>query len=230
MSGAPTLGPLVASVAAPAVLRTLQAQGLDVQTRAPDPARDAPALFAATAGDAEMWTWMGYGPFIDEAALRAWIEASAASLDPRWFTVERRRDGAPVGMAALMNWSAAHRRVELGHIWYAHAARRTTTNTEVVLLAGIEAFDFLGARRLEWKCDALNRASMVAARRLGFTAEGTFRNHLVVKGRSRDTAWFSITDQEWPARRAALERWLYDTPRGPDGRPAAPLSVASRAP
>jgi len=223
VSGPPRLGPLVASVAVPAALRPLQAAGRDVQTRAPEPDRDAPALFAATAGDPEMWTWMGYGPFADESALKDWMQEAAASTDPRWFTVERRRDGAPVGMAALMNWSPAHRRVELGHIWYARAARRTTVNTEALLLAGIEAFDCLRARRLEWKCDALNLRSMAAARRLGFTYEGTFRQHLVVKGRNRDTAWFSITDEEWPARRSALERWLYETPRDPHGRPTAPL-------
>jgi RimJ/RimL family protein N-acetyltransferase len=217
----------VAAIDVPDALRPLAATGRDVQTRAPDPGRDAPALFAATAGDAEMWTWMGYGPFADEAALSAWIERSAASLDPRWFTVVRRADGAAVGMAALMSWSPAHRRVELGHIWYARAARRTTVNTEVLLLAGREAFGVLGARRLEWKCDALNTRSMAAARRLGFTYEGTFRQHLVVKGRNRDTVWFSITDQEWPARRSALERWLYETPRDAAGRPTAPLESPS---
>lgn len=217
-----TLGAPVPSVARPP-LRDLRARGRDVHTRAPDPDRDAPALFRAFAGDAGMWNWMGYGPWPDLATFAAWMRGTLASSDPRWFLIARNADDSPVGMAALMNHDATHGRLELGHIWYAPAARRTTTNTEVALLAMIEAFEHLRVRRFEWKCDALNARSRVAALRLGFTEEGTFRQHLVIKGRNRDTSWFSITDAEWPAVKARLEAWL-SGPRGPDGRPIGSLS------
>ena len=217
-----TLGVPVDAIDRPP-LRLLRAQGRDVRTRAPDPDRDAAALFAAFDGDDEMWNWMGYGPWPDVATFRAWMERTLASADPRWFLIARNADDAPLGMAALMNHDAHHGRVELGHIWYVPAARRTTTNTEVAFLAMVEAFEHLRVRRFEWKCDALNARSRVAARRLGFTEEGTFRQHLVIKGRNRDTTWFSITDAEWPAVRARLGGWL-SGPRGPDGRPVGALS------
>ncbi len=218
-------GPLVPEIPSPPALTPLTVRGRDVATRPVDPARDAPALFAACAGDDEMWTYMGYGPFADAAAMQAWMTEAAASADPSWFTVTRRTDDAPIGLAALMNHAPAHRRVEIGHIWYARAGRRTTANTEVVLLAGDAAFARYGCRRFEWKCDALNARSRVAAERLGFRFEGVFRNHLIVKGRSRDTAWFSITDDEWPEVRAALGWWVHEAPRDAGGRPTSPLKA-----
>jgi RimJ/RimL family protein N-acetyltransferase len=111
-------------------------------------------------------------------------------------------------MAAFMNIVPEHRRLEIGHIWYAPSAQRTEANTEAAYLMIREAFDGLGNRRLEWKCDALNERSRAAATRLGFTFEGVFRKHMIVRGRSRDSAWYSLLDTEWPAARDALERWL----------------------
>jgi RimJ/RimL family protein N-acetyltransferase len=122
-------------------------------------------------------------------------------------TVESRGAG-PVGMAAFMNIVPEHRRLEIGHIWYAPSAQRTEANTEAAYLMMREAFDELGYRRVEWKCDALNERSRAAALRLGFAFEGVFRKHMIVRGRSRDSAWFSLLDAQWPAARAALERWL----------------------
>ena len=109
------------------------------------------------------------------------------------------RDAGPVGMAAFMNIVPEHRRLEIGHIWYAPSAQRTEANTEAAYLMMREAFDELGYRRVEWKCDALNARSRAAALRLGFTFEGVFRAHMIVRGRSRDSAWFSLIDTEWPA-------------------------------
>ncbi len=139
-----------------------------------------------------------YEPFADRAAMREWLDGCAASSDPLFMTIES-RDAGPVGMAAFMNIVPEHRRLEIGHIWYAPSAQRTEANTEAAYLMMREAFDELGYRRVEWKCDALNARSRAAALRLGFTFEGVFRAHMIVRGRNRDSAWFSLLDTEWPA-------------------------------
>ena len=171
----------------------------------------ATALFEASHGDEAteaMWTYLSYGPFADEAQMRSWLEGIAGSDDPRFFTVIDLATGDPVGVVSYLNIVGPDRRIELGHIWYVPAAQRGWANTETAYLLMRRAFDELGYRRVEWKCDALNARSRAAAERLGFTFEGVFRQHMIVKGRNRDTAWFSITDAEWPARRAAIETWL----------------------
>jgi RimJ/RimL family protein N-acetyltransferase len=171
----------------------------------------ATALFAASHGDEtteSLWTYMPYGPFADQDEMRSWLEAVARSDDPRFFTVIDLATGDPIGVVSYLNIVAPDRRIELGHIWYVPAAQRGRANTETAYLLMRRAFDDLGYRRVEWKCDALNARSRAAAERLGFTFEGVFRQHMIVKGRNRDTAWFSITDTEWPARRTAIETWL----------------------
>jgi len=196
--------------------------GEEVTLRRPDPA-DAPDFFEATHGvhDQEaVWTYMGYGPWPDAAAMAGWMETTVHSEDPRWWTAQA--ESGPVGMASLLNRDPVNRRVEIGHIWYTPAAQQTTVNTEVAYLLLHESFDRLAIRRVEWKCDALNDRSRVAALRLGFTFEGVFRNHMIVKGRNRDTAWYAMTDDEWPAVKARLEEWLYETPRE-DGKPVRSL-------
>ena len=120
------------------------------------------------------------------------------------------RPAAPAGMAAFMNIAPAQRRLELGHIWYVPSAQRTAVNTETVYLMLCESFDSLGYRRVEWKCDALNARSRRAATRLGFSFEGLFRQHAIVKGRNRDTAWFAMLDTDWPRIRENFEAVLYD--------------------
>lgn len=198
--------------------------GSVVALRRPNPARDTPTLFAATHGSAEreaVWAYMGYGPWVDEAAMRAWVESTVPSTDPFWWTVEA--DGVPVGMAAVMSRDAAHRRAEIGHIWYVPEAHRTTVNTEAAYLMIRECFDTLGCRRVEWKCDALNERSRIAALRLGFVFEGVFRHHMIIKGRNRDTAWYAMTVDDWAMARPALEKWLYRTPRDTAGRPTSSL-------
>ncbi|HEX5630350.1 MAG TPA: GNAT family protein [Acidimicrobiia bacterium] len=198
--------------------------GRDITLRRPDPA-DAAALYPATHGSRraeEVWTYLAYGPWRDAAGLASWIGERISSADPYWWTVTWR--GNPVGMAALMSRDPAARRAEIGHIWYVPEAQRTTANTEAAYLMLSEGFDRLACRRMEWKCDALNQRSRDAALRLGFTFEGVFRNHMIVKGRNRDTAWYSITDTEWVRIGAALEEWLYRTPRDDAGRPTQPLA------
>ena len=190
-------------------------EGTFVTLRPLDPAADAePLWIAAHDGSDEarrLWTYMPYGPFTDVTEMRRWLEDSAPSNDPLFLTVVARA-GGPVGVVSFLNVDIAHRRLELGHIWYASAAQRTEANTESTFLMLREAFEHLGHRRVEWKCDALNERSRAAALRLGFTYEGIFRNHMIVKGRNRDTAWFAMTIEEWPAAAGAFERWLAAEP------------------
>ena len=174
-----------------------------------------PLWRASHDGSAEaagMWTYLGYGPFADPSQMHAWLASIESSDDPLFLTVVTRA-GEPAGVVSFMSVDTAMRRIELGHIWYVPSAQRTEANTEVAYLMMREAFDAWGYRRVEWKCDALNARSRAAALRLGFTFEGVFRHHMIVKGRNRDTAWYSVTDAEWPAVREALERWL-ETPPG----------------
>ncbi|MCX7892984.1 MAG: GNAT family N-acetyltransferase [Burkholderiales bacterium] len=176
--------------------------------RPPDPARDAPPLYAGTHGDGRerLWTYLFSGPFASEAAFAAWLAERAASEDPLFFAIEV--GGEAAGVASLMRITPEHRVIEVGNILYTPRLARTAAATEAMYLLARHAFDTLGYRRYEWKCDALNAASRAAAARLGFAFEGVFRKHMIVKGRSRDTAWFAMTDDDWPARREALERWL----------------------
>ena len=194
-------------------------EGRFVRVRPLDPGTDAEPLWRVShdgSAQAEsLWTYM-YEPFSDAAAMRAWLDRCAASDDPLFMTIESLQAG-PVGMAAFMNVVTEHRRLEIGHIWYAPSAQRTEANTEATYLMMREAFDELGNRRVEWKCDALNARSRAAALRLGFTFEGVFRAHMIVRGRNRDSAWFSLLDTEWPPARDALERWLG---ADPEGRPS----------
>jgi RimJ/RimL family protein N-acetyltransferase len=183
-------------------------QGAFVTLEPVDPDRHADGLFAAGHGTPEadaLWTYMPYGPFPDAPAMRSWIATLPHSEDPLFFAIVR--DGAPVGMTSYLNVDTGMRRLELGHIWFGPAAQRTEANTEAAFLMLRWAFD-AGYRRAEWKCDALNERSRAAAERLGFRFEGVFRQHMVVKGRNRDTAWYAIVDGEWPAVRERLEAWL----------------------
>jgi RimJ/RimL family protein N-acetyltransferase len=198
-------------------------EGRYVSLRPVDPA-DADALWrAAHDGSTEagrLWTYMPYGPFEDAGTMGAWLRECSTAHDPLFLTVVSRTLG-PVGMTSFLNVDVAHRRLELGHIWYAPAAQRTEANTDSVFLMLREAFERLGHRRVEWKCDALNDRSRAAAIRLGFTFEGVFRQHMIVKGRNRDTAWFSMIDAAWPRARVTFETWLAAAPD--ERRPLASL-------
>jgi RimJ/RimL family protein N-acetyltransferase len=162
----------------------------------------------ASVEDEAIWTYMTYGPFDGEGEMHSWLESNASSSDPSFFTVVEQASGAPAGVVSLMNIDPQMRRLELGHIWYVRSAQRGRANTEAAFLLLERAFERWGYRRAEWKCDALNARSRAAAERLGFTFEGVFRSHMIVKGRNRDTAWFSMLDAEWPSRRDAMRRWL----------------------
>jgi RimJ/RimL family protein N-acetyltransferase len=176
-----------------------------------DPETHARPLFVASHQDGAgelLFRYLPYGPFAGFDDFKAWLDERAASTDPLFFSVVDGETGSPQGMAAFMRFAPEHGVIEIGHIWFSPSLQRTRKATEAIYLMSRHAFDDLGYRRLEWKCDALNDASRRAAERFGFTFEGVFRQHLVVKGRNRDTAWFSILDGEWPIVRAAFEAWL----------------------
>ncbi|MFO1073821.1 MAG: GNAT family protein [Geminicoccaceae bacterium] len=191
-----------------------------------DPARHAGALSRAFAADADgrIWTYMGYGPFATAEDYRRWAEAAAASEDPLFYAILDRRSGEACGIAAYLRIEPAVGVLEIGHIALAPALQRTAAATEAMYLLMRRAFDELGYRRYEWKCDALNAASRAAALRLGFDFEGIFRQATIYKGRNRDTAWYALIDQDWPARRAAFEAWLAPTNFAPDGSQLRPLA------
>ena len=165
-------------------------------------------LFAATKGADETWLYLPYGPFVGRDEFLQWLEERAALDDPLAFTIIDREVGAARGIATLMSIEPEHGSIEIGHIWLSPQLQRTRQATEAIYVLARRAFDELGNRRLEWKCDAANAPSRRAAERFGFTFEGVFRQHRVIKGRNRDTAWYSITDGEWPLRRAAFQAWL----------------------
>ncbi len=207
------VGPLVVAVDNPTPPRRQAYSGRFVTLTPVDPAADAPQLYAASHGDPareQLWTYMpNSGPFADQPAMQEWLERCQTSTDPLFFTVTDALAGRRVGIVSFLNIVPAQRRVELGNIWYAPEAQRTKVNTESIYLMLCESFDQLHYRRVEWKCDSLNARSRAAALRLGFQFEGIFRQHLIVRGRNRDTAWFAITDGDWPRSKANLERWLY---------------------
>jgi RimJ/RimL family protein N-acetyltransferase len=170
-------------------------------------ARHGPALWDAFKGREDLWTYSSQGPFADGAAFSTWLGQRAALDDPFYFTVQD-RNGRALGVATFMEIRPTMRVIEVGHIVYGSSLQRTPLATEAQFLLARYAFETLGYRRYEWKCDALNTASRRAAERFGFTFEGIFRQHMILKGRSRDTAWFSMLDSEWPRVKAAFEQWL----------------------
>ena len=175
-----------------------------------DAARHADSLYTLSAGRANdaLWTYLPSGPFADAAAYRANIATLAASPDPLFYAIVEKASGRAIGHAGLMRIDEKNRSIEVGFILYTPVLQRTIGATEAMYLLMAYVFDTLGYRRYEWKCNDLNAPSMQAARRLGFTYEGTFRQMQIVKGRNRDTAWFSMLDREWPVRKRGYQRWL----------------------
>ena len=173
-----------------------------------DVSAHADALYPALhGGDERLWDYLRVGPFPDADAFRVGLTVLSADDDEFFFTVVDRSNGEAVGFLAFLRVDTDNGSIEIGWVTFGAAMQRTPMSTEAVYLLARHAFD-LGYRRLEWKCNSANERSKRAAERFGFTYEGTFRNHQVSKGRNRDTAWFSIIDDEWPALQHAFERWL----------------------
>jgi len=172
---------------------------------APHHARD---LYAANStDDGRMWTYLPYGPFANLEDYEGWVDRQAAARDPSFYAIVDFASAAATGVAAYLRIDPPNGAVEIGHLAFSPRLQRTPAATEAMYLMMKNAFD-LGYRRYEWKCDAFNYPSRAAAQRLGFSYEGLFRQAVVVKGRNRDTAWFSVLDSEWPALREAFEAWL----------------------
>ena len=180
-------------------------------------ARHRSALWTAMRGHDTIWAYLPAGPFADQVEFDAYIAACEDNKERIFYAVIDAA-GRAVGILSLMEIRPAMRVVEVGNIVYSPALQHTPLGTEAQYLIACYAFETLGYRRYEWKCNALNAASKRAAERFGFTYEGLFRQHMIVKGHSRDTAWFSILDSEWPARKAAFERWLAPENFDRDGR------------
>jgi len=222
----PDLGPLFHWTPAPIPARA-PIVGATVRLEPLDPSQHGPTLWMASHGpghDAALWDYLGYGPFAAETEFRAWLTAQAASADPLFFAIVESTTGRAEGMAAYMRIAPADGVIEIGNIWFGAALQQSRQATEAIFLLGKHAFDDLGYRRLEWKCNDRNARSRAAAARFGFTYEGTFRQHMISKGRNRDTAWFSIIDGEWPAIRRGFERWLAAENFEADGRQRASLA------
>jgi RimJ/RimL family protein N-acetyltransferase len=190
-----------------------------------DPEKHGTDLWAAVKEHDDLWDYMGQGPFQDEKGFRAFLDERAGAADPFAYAVIDKATGKAQGIVTLMETRPAQRVVEIGNIVYSPSLQRTRNATEIQYLMARYVFDELGYRRYEWKCNALNLPSRRAARRFGFTYEGTFRQHMIVKGRNRDTAWFAMLDNEWPGRRAAFERWLSPENFDAEGRQRESLSA-----
>ena len=171
-------------------------------------AKHAASLWEKIQGADHIWDYMPDGPFEAKASFRRFVETKSASADPLFWAVVDNASGEAAGYATLMRIEPANRVIEVGNILMTPALQRTPGATEAMYLMARLVFDDLGYRRYEWKCNALNAPSRAAAARLGFTFEGVFRQHMIVKGRNRDTAWFSMLDTEWRAVKQAFERWL----------------------
>jgi RimJ/RimL family protein N-acetyltransferase len=166
----------------------------------------------------ELWRYLFDGPFPDRASFEESVAKKAATQDPLFFAIIDRASGRAVGYASFMRIEPAHRCIEVGGILFAPCLQRSTGATEAMYLMARHVFEDLGYRRYEWKCNANNAPSRRAAVRYGFTFEGIFRQHMIVKGQNRDTAWFSMLDSEWPVRKAAFEKWLDPANFDKDGR------------
>ena len=179
--------------------------------------RHVPDLWRAAQGADESWAYMFYGPFPSEAALAGFVADFSAVHDPMAWAVRPIATGLVSGWLTLMDIQPKHAAVELGNIWFAPAMQRTRAATEAMFLLLRLAADDLGYRRLVWKCNAANERSRRAAERLGFSPEGRHRAHMVVKGRLRDTDWYSIVGDEWSRCRDAILAWLDPANFDPDG-------------
>ncbi len=175
-----------------------------------DVAKHEPDLWERVGGEqpAALWDYLSDGPFLRREPFTANIQAKAVSPDPFFYAIVDQATGHAVGYAALMRIDAKNRVIEVGSILYSPELQKSRGATEAMYLLARYAFEELGYRRYEWKCNSFHRGSQRAALRLGFRYEGFFRQHMIIKGRSRDTTWFAMLDSEWPARKAEFERWL----------------------
>jgi RimJ/RimL family protein N-acetyltransferase len=192
-----------------------------------DPKVHADSLYRQTTGarNDELWRYLFDGPFANRTDFYAHLLQKSSSDAAVFFAILNNSSGSAVGYASYMRIEPAHRCMEVGSILFSPILQRTPAATESMYLMSRHAFEELGYRRYEWKCDARNEPSRRAALRLGFQFEGIFRQHMIIKGANRDTAWFAMLDHEWPARKANFERWLSPKNFDPSGKQIASLSA-----
>lgn len=207
----PLSGDAVAALPSALVPARTTLTGTSVQLEPLDAAKHATALYRAGHDSEEglrIWDYLTTGPWPDEAAYSAVLRQQTASFDPIFYAV-RALDGDRVcGQTSYLDIDAGNGVIEIGNIWFGPELQRTRGSTEALFLMLCYAMDDLGYRRMQWRCNSLNQRSRHAARRLGFRFEGIFYNHLIFKGKNRDTTWYSILDDEWPEVRAKIEQWL----------------------
>lgn len=206
-------------------------RGEHVLLRPLDAAADAAPLYAVShppEGDLAIWTYLFDGPYESPEALGEMLTVAEGAGEYVFFTLVGLPEERPLGLASYMRFEPTHGSIEIGNIWFGPPLQRTTAATEAIYLLARNAFDELGYRRLEWKCNALNAASRRAAERFGFGFEGIFRNHLVIKGRNRDTAWYAIVAEDWPRIRAGFETWLAPENFDAEGVQRRPLGELTR--
>lgn len=199
-------------------------EGRTVRLEPLDAARHAAPLWQALNGHDDVWQWMFDGPYGTEAELTAAIERKQSAVDQIFYAIVPAGSGHAAGYASYLRMEPAHGVIEVGNIQLSPALQRTTAATEAMFLMARHVFEDLGYRRYEWKCNALNQPSRAAAQRLGFAFEGVFRQHMIIKGQNRDTSWFAMVDQEWPAQRARFEAWLDAENFDGEGRQRLPLA------
>jgi RimJ/RimL family protein N-acetyltransferase len=185
--------------------------------------RHTAALWEAVHGHDEIWTWLADGPYAAQLELRQAMEQKQAGTAAVFFAIVPNATGKAAGYASYMRMEPAQGVIEVGNILMSPRLQRTTAATEAMYLMARHIFEDLGYRRYEWKCNAGNEPSRRAALRYGFSFEGIFRQHMVIKDRNRDTAWFSMLDHEWPARKRAFEAWLDPANFDAEGRQRASL-------
>ena len=169
--------------------------------------RDVESLFKNFLLENSSWDFLPYGPFLDFSSFKKWLEKDCRTQDPFFYTVFNKKNNA-LGMASYLRINSEMGVIEVGHLHFSKLLQNTTAATEAMYLMMRYAFDDLGYRRYEWKCNNLNQNSKKAALRLGFCFEGIFRQSAIYKGRNRDTAWYSIIDKEWPIIKKRFESWL----------------------
>lgn len=190
-----------------------------------DPTHDTDQLYNISHGDQKkesVWKYLSYGPFHSAEEMSRLYSSQMSGIDPLAWTAHCNARKTQVGITTLMSIVPDHGRAEIGHVWFCTEVHRTKINTEAQYLLLKYLFEDLGYRRVEWKCDAQNHASRTAATRMGFLFEGRFRQHMVIRGRNRDTDWFAMCDKDWPRCRDNFEKWLY----GPEGISLSELNTA----
>jgi RimJ/RimL family protein N-acetyltransferase len=203
-------------------------EGRYVRLEPLDAKRHGEALFEAGSGDdaPTLWRYLAEHPITHRSDFDPWIARAAGSSDPLFFAAVDIMTGRAEGRLALMRIEPAHGVIETGNILFGPRIARSRAATEAIYLQARHVFDELGYRRFEWKCNAANAPSRRAALRFGFSFEGIFRQHMVVKGENRDTAWYAMLDHEWPRLRQAYEDWLDPANFGPDGHQVTPLAAS----